>query len=353
MAPGARPSPFAAARLGAPADVGFLRRELAAGALAPNGREEGRRGETCLCKAARGGREAAVEVLLAGGAHPDVRSLAGDAPLHLAAARGAVGCVRLLLGRGCNHRAPDRGRRTALHLAAFRGCREIVALLLEHDAAARRGERGLQVAPRGPKAREAATFSEERDSLGFTALHLAAKRGHAGIVEDLLRGGAEANVRNSRGGWAVHDAVRSGSRATAAALLRGGARLEERDERGRLPKDLAVGTPAMLRVLGGDLAAVEEPGPRAGADVGADAGTGLGAGANLPQRPPASSQTAAVRGKSGPQVLKCGSAILFKDGEENGAPISLKGVGGQDGLRDWQPFEYGRRPIADAMDFDF
>ena len=39
----------------APADVGFLRRELAAGALAPNGREEGRRGETCLCKFAKKG----------------------------------------------------------------------------------------------------------------------------------------------------------------------------------------------------------------------------------------------------------------------------------------------------------
>ena len=348
MAPrGARPNPFAAARLGAPADVEFLRRELAAGTLAPNGREEGRRGETCLCKAAGGGREAAVEVLLAGGAHPDVRSLAGDAPLHLAAARGAAGCVRLLLVRGCNHRASDRGRRTALHLAAFRGCREIVALLLEHDAAARRGERGLQVAPRGPKAREAATFCEERDSLGFTALHLAAKQGHAGVVEDLLRGGAEVNVRNSRGGWAVHDAVRSGSRAAAAALLRGGARPEERDERGRLPKDLAVGTPAMLRVLGGDLAAAEEPEP------GAAAGVGTGAGATLPPRTPASGQTAAVREKCGPDAVTCGSAFLFKDGEENGAPSSSKGGVGQDGLRDWQPFEYGRRPIADAMDFDF
>ena len=350
MASSARPSPFAAARLGAPADVAFLRRELAAGALAPNGREEGRRGETCLCKAAGGGREAAVEALLAGGAHPDVRSLAGDAPLHLAAARGTEGCVRLLLGRGCNHRASDRGRRTALHLAAFRGRREIVALLLDHDAAVRRGERGLQVAPRGPKAREAATFSEERDSLGFTALHLAAKQGHAGVVGDLLRAGAEANVRNSRGGWALHDAVRSRNRAAAAALLRGGARLGERDERGRLPEDLAVGAPAMLRVLGGDLAAAEEPAPAAGAGADMDVGVGT---ALPPRAPTLSGQMDTVCGESAPEAATRGSALLFKDGDGPWAPSSSVGGGGQGGLRDWQPFEYGRRPIADAMDFDF
>ena len=316
-----RPSPFAAARLGREADVEYLRRGLASGELAPNAREEGRRGETCLCKAAGAGAAGAAEALLAGGAHPDVRSMAGDAPLHLAAARGSDACVRLLLGRGCNHRAEDRGRRTALHLAAFHGRREVVALLLEHDAAVRRGERSLQPAPRGPKAREAATYCEERDSLGFTALHLAAKQGHVEVVRDLLGAGARADVRSSRSGWALHDAVRSGSHVTVASLLRGGARPEERDDRGRLPSDLARGKDQiMLQVLGGDLSAAENPGP---------------APAPAPRAVPSAPRADAPAAGSASEFGTCGSATPEGAGE------------------DWKPFQYGRRAIADSMNFDF
>ena len=317
-----RPSPFAAARLGREADVGYLRRGLASGELAPNAREEGRRGETCLCKAAGAGAAGAAEALLAGGAHPDVRSLAGDAPLHLAAARGSEACVDLLLGRGCNHRAEDRGRRTALHLAAFRGRRKVVALLLEHDAAVRRGERSLQPVPRGPTAREAVTYCEERDSLGFTALHLAAKQGHVEIVRDLLEAGARADVRSSRSGWALHDAVRSGSSLTVAALMRGGARPEERDDRGRLPCDLAGGTDqVMLQVLGGDLSAAENRGPAPAPAPRA-----------APSAPRAETSVAGGTSESG----TCGG---------HATPA---GAG-----EDWKPFQYGRRAIADSMSFDF
>ena len=45
------------------------------------------------------------------------------------------------------------------------------------------------------------------DTVGMTALHIAAKRGHPGIVKWLLNHGADANVQNQDGRVAMHFAT--------------------------------------------------------------------------------------------------------------------------------------------------
>jgi ankyrin repeat protein len=113
-------------------------------------------GWTPLHLAAFFGRGDAVDVLLAAGA--DVRAVSrnheGNMPLHAALAGRGVGRISTaLLARGADVRATDAGGHTALHHAAFRDDAGLVNTLLAHgaDPAAknRQGQTALAIAVRG------------------------------------------------------------------------------------------------------------------------------------------------------------------------------------------------------------
>jgi len=110
------------------------------------------------------------------------RTARDQTPLMLAAANGHAGCVRALLAAGADVWAADRlGARTALHYAARKGHAAIVRLLVEHA-------RGGGAAPAGERSPVAASapntpstpYIDVRTSSGFTPLHHAI---YAGAVE--------------------------------------------------------------------------------------------------------------------------------------------------------------------------
>jgi ankyrin repeat protein len=104
---------------------------------APANELSGGEGEgTPLCAAACWGYRAAVRVLLAGGADPNVAESDGYTPLIWAAIGGWDECVADLLEAGADPNRADSAGRTALHLAAERGRLLITRRLLEHGARA-------------------------------------------------------------------------------------------------------------------------------------------------------------------------------------------------------------------------
>jgi len=122
-----------------------------------------------------------VDARASHGEHVDVT------PLHVAAQHGHADLIRLLLDAGADTAAVrgfgDRGAITALHLAAENGFVDAVAALLE------------------------STHVEARDSLGFTALHLAAQYQFPRVARALVAAGADTSARTDDGltAWDIAD----------------------------------------------------------------------------------------------------------------------------------------------------
>ncbi|XP_047100910.1 poly [ADP-ribose] polymerase tankyrase-1-like [Schistocerca piceifrons] len=136
-----------------------------------------------------------------------------------AARQGAAEQLRELLAAGADVGAREEwgGRWTALHLAAGRGHVAAASCLVgagaEVDARTSRGQQ--------------------------TPLHWAADSGRAGVVRLLVDASADLNARDRRGQTPLHRAAERGRAEAAAELLLAGADRGARDEEGRTPLDLA------------------------------------------------------------------------------------------------------------------
>jgi ankyrin repeat protein len=126
-----------------------------------------------------------------------------DTRLIQAARSGDVGAVRSALGSGVDVNAAEGDGLTALHAAAERGHAEVVELLL---------------------ARNADVHAKTRIG-SYTPLHLAAMSAHAEIADDLLEAGADANaVTTNSGVTPLHLAAEAiGGAGTVELLLEHGA----------------------------------------------------------------------------------------------------------------------------------
>jgi ankyrin repeat protein len=185
-------------------------------------------GWTALHLAARQGDPDIVALLLRRGEPMDIKDRMGMTPLMTAADRlkrldeenyGHVGVVKRLVkhmgAEGLDER--DLLGRTVLYIVAEKGHQELVAFLLRKGARVDIGDKDgsmplvvaaardhWDVVKRLVKHTEGQGL-DERGTNGDTALHYAARKGHAKIVRALLLGGADPTIEDSRGRtpWAI------------------------------------------------------------------------------------------------------------------------------------------------------
>ena len=143
--------------------------------------------------------EEVVNVLLSNGLDIEAKGEDARTALHWAVARGHEELVSILLGRCQPVRARvdtlSRGKKTALHIAATKKSAQIVDLLLECGA-------------------DPGALSEGN----WTPLHVAAKHGHIETLRMLL-GLVDAEAATDNGKTALHWAAENGHIACVEALL--------------------------------------------------------------------------------------------------------------------------------------
>lgn len=157
------------------------------------------RGETALAAAARGGNDAVIDVLIAGGADVNGRTRHGDLPISLAAYAGFETTVRKLRAAGAVIDLPKTW--TPLIYAAAGGHEAIIRYLLAQGADINAGSPN-----------------------GTTALMMAVREGRINMVELLLAQRADPNRRNDHGLSALDFARRIDDKSTIESLRRAGAR---------------------------------------------------------------------------------------------------------------------------------
>ncbi len=224
-----------------------------------------REGATPLAVAARSGRKAVVDILLADASpearrqldEPDAR---GATPLMLAIHAGRAEIIRELLEAGARVDAVSTQGETALSEAAFAGDEDTAALLMK----------------RGAK-------PDTLDRYGKSVICYAAARGASRLVASLLDAGVDPNARY--GGeltalmWAAGfpDLTRPERAAeTVKLLIARGAKLDLVDDRGRSALMTAAGlnrfeTARVLLEAGADRALRDKEGKTA-ADLSATQG---------------------------------------------------------------------------------
>ena len=122
------------------------------------------------------------------------------------------GFVERCLQSGANPNERNSIGYTPLHLASEFGTVEMVAALLAAGA--------------DPNARQVS---------GHTPLHFASSRGTVEMLRALLAAGADANVRSDDGRTPLHDAAAYGSAQHIAVLLAAGAEVDARSDDGETP----------------------------------------------------------------------------------------------------------------------
>ena len=148
-------------------------------------------GITPLLQASRSGDAALIGMLIKAGAdvaaaHPD-----GETPLMAASRTGRMDAVKLLLETGANANVADAYQQeTALMWAAAEGHAAVVNELLKAGADPNRQAHinGIEERKHG-----------DHPTGGFTALMFATRNGYGDVVEALIKGGADPKLTNGDG----------------------------------------------------------------------------------------------------------------------------------------------------------
>lgn len=197
---------------------------------------------TPLMLASRNGDAAMLQLLIGHGADLEARDHAGETLLMAAARSGDAATISLLLQHGADPEARDTAyQQTALIHAARAGQPAAVAALLEGGAdvlaASRIGEEP-PFRPNGGTRGEGVEKAPERGMRaaipgGKTALHFAARDGHAAIVAQLLEAGADINEVDPNGITPLIYATSNNRMEVAQLLIERGADIAHLDWYGR------------------------------------------------------------------------------------------------------------------------
>jgi uncharacterized protein len=156
--------------------------------------------------------------------------VAGAAPSLVDAVKAVdKAAVRTLLAERVDVNAPEPDGTTALHWAANRDDAEVVDLLIRAGGNAKVANR-----------------------YGVTPLWLAAMNGNAATIEMLLKAGADANTASAEGETVLMTAARTGKLDAVNVLLRYGANVNAREgwhKQTALMWAAAEGHPAVIRAL--------------------------------------------------------------------------------------------------------
>ena len=184
---------------------------------------------SALMVAAWRGHSAVVELLLAFKANLNARAEKGQTALMLATAQCHSHIAALIIGAGAQLNIVDEKNEAALHKASIAGDHFTAECLLNAGA----------------------DISLKEHVHGNTALLLAAKHMHGGIVQLLLQRGAQADVRNHRGETPLLLACSRGHSYTAGVLIRGGADPSASDGAGNTPLLVAAraGSESVVELL--------------------------------------------------------------------------------------------------------
>ncbi len=189
------------------------------------------------------GRPEAVMTLLANGADARGRDRDGNTPLHHAARSSDPGVAALLRDSGAELDARNDEGVTPLGIACACGNWRLARFLLELGAKP-------EAADAAPALLSAAGGDDDdasgvqlllkhkarvdaRDARGRSALHAAARAGHAGIANALLEAGADPRARDGDGRTPLLDAAEGGNVAVVDALHAAGAEVAAVDDEGR------------------------------------------------------------------------------------------------------------------------
>jgi len=161
-----------------------------------------------LIEAASRGHEPVIDVLLKGGANPDIRDDEGRTALFWSASQGYLRNVQRLLTGHADPNITDKHGTTPLMLAAKSGYLKMAEALLDHGA-------DVDAVDGEPDRFETGRFQERS---GNSALIFAARGGHLELVRLLLDRGATPYLHTDRGESAA-DVARQNGYAQVASLL--------------------------------------------------------------------------------------------------------------------------------------
>ncbi|KAF4944319.1 hypothetical protein FGADI_12773 [Fusarium gaditjirri] len=176
-------------------------------------------GRTSLSWAATRGHAGVVWALCTNGAHIDAVDDSDRTPLSWAASSGNEDTLRLLIDAGSDVMSKDsQFLRTPLHWAAIRYRPRNASLLLQH---------GAQI--------------DALDRSGRTPLCLASEDGYDGVVELLLRHGADMEAQHPEYKQTpLSLASEGGHEDVVRLLLENGAKVDATDSQGKTARDRAI-----------------------------------------------------------------------------------------------------------------
>ena len=213
--------------------------------------------------AAEVGDVESIKKLLAGGAEVNGKNKGGYTALHLAAKRGQAAAAAALLEAKADIGLASKSGKTALHYVAYyNGNLDLAKALLDAGAAVNAKD-GKNKTPLDYALSKKRTELAEllRSKGGKTTKELAAAEnifaaaevGDLEAIKKHLEGGADVNAANKQGYTALHMAVRRGQKDAAALLLEKGANVNA-ERKGKTTLDFAGKNEeiaALLREKGG------------------------------------------------------------------------------------------------------